>query len=34
MKTLKYITFGLVAVMGLASCSDEFLEEKKRLRTT
>jgi len=29
MKTLKYITFGLVAVLGLASCSDEFLEEKK-----
>ena len=27
--TLKYISLGLVAVLGLASCSDEFLEEKK-----
>ena len=27
--TLKYLGFSLVAVMGLASCSDEFLDEKK-----
>ena len=27
--TIKYISMGLVAVMGLASCSDEFLEDKK-----
>lgn len=27
--TMKYISLGLVAVLGLASCSDEFLEEKK-----
>lgn len=28
-KTMKYLSLGLIAVLGLASCSDEFLEEKK-----
>lgn len=29
MKTIKYLTLGLVAVVGLASCSDQFLKDKK-----
>ena len=28
-KTIKYISFGLLTVVGLASCSDKFLEDKK-----
>ena len=28
-KTIKYIGFGLTAVMALASCSDKFLEDKR-----
>ena len=28
-KTIKYMSFGLLTVVGLASCSDKFLEDKK-----
>ena len=29
MKTIKYLSIGILAVLGLASCSDKFLEEKE-----
>lgn len=29
MKTIKYFTLGLVSVLALSACSDEFLEDKK-----
>ena len=29
MKAIKYIGLGLVAALGVSSCSDTFLEEKK-----
>ena len=29
MKAIRYITLGLVGVLALGSCSDQFLEDKK-----